>query len=101
MQKRSSSSVRIFYPKFDRERLIHIISERLADLKRELPLIKVILFCSYAKGKYTVGSDVDLLIVYKGEHRTDAYALVKKILDVPRLEPHIYTRMNTKRLVTC
>jgi predicted nucleotidyltransferase len=49
------------------------------------------LFGSYAKGTYTVGSDVDLLVVYRGESRPDAYALVKRALSVPRLEPHLYT----------
>jgi hypothetical protein len=51
----------------------------------------VVLFGSYAKGTYTVGSDVDLLVVYRGESRPDAYALVKRALSVPRLEPHVYT----------
>jgi uncharacterized protein YutE (UPF0331/DUF86 family) len=42
-------------------------------------------------GTITVGSDIDLLIVYRGEERVDTYALVKKLLDLPHLEPHIYS----------
>ncbi|MEW5707244.1 MAG: nucleotidyltransferase domain-containing protein [Actinomycetota bacterium] len=61
-------------------------------LKTKLPLVRVILFGSYAKGNYTVGSDIDLLVVYEGPQRQDAFALTKKILDIPHLEPHLYTK---------
>ena len=91
MRKGSSSSVRVFYPEFDRAEIIQILSERLRELKKRLPLVQVTLFGSYAKGNYTVGSDIDLLIVYAGEERPDAYALVKQTLGLPRLEPHLYT----------
>jgi predicted nucleotidyltransferase len=87
----SSGSVRIFYPEFDKEKLIKILKEKLNDLKEELPLHRVILFGSYSYGRHTVGSDIDLLIVYNGEARPDAYAMVKKTINIPRLEPHIYT----------
>jgi len=63
----------------------------MRELEKQLPLVYVVLFGSYAKGNYTVGSDIDLLVVYRGEARPDAYACVKKILDLPRLEPHLYT----------
>ncbi len=91
MQRRSSTFVQIFYPEFDREKLLQIFSGRLKELERRLPLIYVVLFGSYAKGNYTVGSDVDLLVVYKGELRDDAFALVKRTLAIPHLEPHLYT----------
>ncbi|MCI2424640.1 nucleotidyltransferase domain-containing protein [Candidatus Acetothermia bacterium] len=91
MQRESSTSVRIFYPEFDREEVLQILSERLKELARELPLLWVILFGSYAKGNYSVGSDVDLLVVYKGKLQDDAFAIVKRVLDIPRLEPHLYT----------
>jgi hypothetical protein len=38
-----------------------------------------------------VASDVDVLIVYRGEPRQDAYAIAKRTLRIPRLEPHLYT----------
>lgn len=91
MPGKSSSSVRIFYPAFDRAELIRMLRERLGRLEPKLPLLKVVLFGSYARGAYTVGSDVDLLVVYRGEPRPDAYALVKRSLAIPRLEPHLYT----------
>ncbi|MBI5955596.1 MAG: nucleotidyltransferase domain-containing protein [Chloroflexi bacterium] len=98
MQRRSLSSVRIFYPEFDREKLLQILSERLKELEARLPLIRVVLFGSYAHGNYTVGSDVDLLIIYSGEARADAYAMAKRILDIPRLEPHLYTKKEYKKM---
>jgi len=92
MQKGSSSSVRIFYPEFDQGRILSIIAQRLGELESRLPLVRVVLFGSYAKENYTVGSDVDLLVVYHGKRRDDAFALVKHVFDIPRLEPHIYTQ---------
>lgn len=91
MRKESSSSVKIFYPKFSKEELIKVIAERLARLNKRLPLKLVALFGSYARGNYTVASDVDLLVVYHGERREDAYALVKETFAVPCLEPHVYS----------
>lgn len=83
--------MRIFYPAFDKTELLRTLRERLGRLESELPLVRVVLFGSYARGTHTVGSDVDLLIVYRGEPRPDAYALTKRALDIPRLEPHLYT----------
>lgn len=98
MPRKSSSSVRVFYPEFDQAYLLRILSERLKILQRELHLLRVVLFGSYAKGNFTVGSDVDLLIVYKGEERADAYAIVKKSLDIPHLEPHLYSEEEYKKM---
>ena len=92
MQTRSSGSVRIFYPKFDKQELIQAIRKRLADLDEALPLRLVVLFGSYAKGNYTAASDVDLLVVYNGRKREEAFATVKSVLDIPHLEPHVYSQ---------
>ena len=91
MPNRSSSSVRVFFPRWTKEQLIRQLKSRLPLLADRLPLVRVVLFGSYAKGKFTAASDIDLLVVYRGEPRDDAYALVRKTLDVPHLEPHIYT----------
>lgn len=91
MRRESSTSVGVFYPKFDKEKLIRMISQKLSELRKKLPLVLVVLFGSYAKGNYTAGSDVNLLVVYKGERRDDAFSLLKKELSIPRLEPHVYT----------
>ncbi len=91
MQQRSSSSVKVFYPKLKREEIIQKIRKNLNPLREKLPIKHVILFGSYAKGNYTVASDVDLLILYEGVKREDAYVLSKKILGISGLEPHVYS----------
>jgi len=91
MPKKSSPSVRIFYPEYDTPALVEALKEKLPCLERELPLRKVVLFGSYARGGYTAASDIDLLVIYGGEHRRDAYSVCRKALDIRRLEPHLYT----------
>jgi hypothetical protein len=91
MREKSSSSVRVFYPRVTREELIERIRERLQRLSKELPLKLVALFGSYARGSYTVASDADLLVVYAGAPREDAYRVVRRVLNLPGLEPHVYS----------
>ncbi|MFH1928657.1 MAG: nucleotidyltransferase domain-containing protein, partial [Chloroflexota bacterium] len=90
MPKKSSSSVRVFYPPFSREDLLALLRRRVPALGEKLPLKRVVLFGSYATGRQTVASDIDLLVVYAGQPREDAYALVKRTLNIRRLEPHVY-----------
>jgi len=92
MRQKSSSSVRVFYPDHNREEIIKGIRKALDVLQHILPLELVVLFGSYAKGNYTVASDIDLLVVYRGEKREDVYALCKKMITIPRLEPHVYSK---------
>ncbi len=61
-------------------------------------MLRVVLFGSYAKKNFTVGSDVDLLIVCKGKKRVDAYGITKRILDIPQLEPHLYSEDEYKEM---
>jgi predicted nucleotidyltransferase len=100
MQRESSSSVQIFYPKFDRDELIQALKGKIQELQEKLPLSLVVLFGSYAQGNYTVASDVDLLIIYRGRKRKDAFAAVKKTFDIPLLEPHVYPETEGKNLKT-
>ena len=65
------------------------LREGVAALRQVLPLF-VVLFGSYARGRQTVASDIDLLVVYAGAVRGDAYALIRHTLDLRRLEPHVY-----------
>jgi predicted nucleotidyltransferase len=48
-----------------------------------------VLFGSYARSRQTVASDIDVLVVYAGAVRGDAYGLVRRALDLWRLEPHV------------
>jgi hypothetical protein len=43
-----------------------------------------------------VASDIDLLVVYRGEAREDAYGKVKKTLNLLGLEPHVYSEREYK-----
>ncbi len=90
--------MKIFYPEFDRADLLRILKERIKRLDEELPLVKVILFGSYSKGNYTVGSDIDLLVIYKGEPNPDAYTITKKCVSIPRLEPHLYAEVEYEKV---
>jgi predicted nucleotidyltransferase len=54
-----------------------------------LPLIRAALFGSYASGRHTAASDIDVLLVYAGPRRSDAFALAKRALDIRGLEPHV------------
>jgi len=98
MPIKSSSSVRVSYPKFDKESLVREIKKKLNVLANELPVSLVVLFGSYSRGNFTAASDIDVLIVYEGEKREAAFAIVKKKLDIPRLEPHIYTKTEYQKL---
>ena len=92
MPQRSSGSVKVFYPPWTREALLVRLREGVAALRQVLPLVRVVLFGSYARGRQTVASDIDLLVVYAGAVRGDAYALVRHTLDLRRLEPHVCRR---------
>lgn len=91
MRRESSGSVRIFYPKLNREDFIQELKRKIENLQAKFPVSSVVLFGSYASGNYTVASDVDILVVYKGKERKNAFATVKKTLDIPLLEPHVYS----------
>ena len=90
MRPRSSGSVKVFYPPWTREALLVRLREGVTALREVLPLVRVVLFGSYARSRQTVASDIDLLVVYAGAVRADAYALVRRALDLRRLEPHVY-----------
>jgi predicted nucleotidyltransferase len=91
MPKKSSSSVKVFWPRFSREEVVARLRAKLPALAEALPLIKVVLFGSYARGNFTVASDIDLLVIYQGEENPAAFALCKNMLDLPGLEPHLFS----------
>jgi predicted nucleotidyltransferase len=82
--------VKVFYPPWNREALLVRLREGVPALREVLPLVRAVLFGSYARGRQTVASDIDLLVVYAGAVRGDAYALVRRALALRRLEPHVY-----------
>ncbi|MEK7395894.1 MAG: nucleotidyltransferase domain-containing protein, partial [Candidatus Poribacteria bacterium] len=98
MQRESSSSVRVFYPRFNRDEIIQKIKDKLESLDSKLSLKSVILFGSYAKGNYTAFSDIDLMVIYKGSQREDAYRIARKTLLITSLELHIYSENEYKQI---
>ncbi len=90
MLRKSSSSVRIFYPKSNREIIIKTLKGRMEALQSVLPISRVILFGSYARDNFTVRSDIDLLIICKTE-LNDAFERAKKAIAISGVQPHIYT----------
>jgi len=100
MRKRSSGSVRVFYPPYSREELLDLLRRRAPALQEKLPLRRLVLFGSYAAGRQTVASDIDLLVIYAGQPRADAFALVKRTLRIPRLEPHVYAEGEVAQALT-
>ena len=85
-------SAKVFYPRWTRDELVALLRARLPALAEKLPLERAVLFGSWAKGRATAMSDVDLFLLYKGPPRPDAYALTKKTLMVPGLEVHAYAK---------
>lgn len=98
MLKRFSSSVKIFYPNYSRQELLELLRERLPALEAFLPLKKVVLFGSWAIGKETAFSDIDLLVVYKNPSREEAFKLVKQSFKIQGLEPHVYSEDEAEKL---
>src|SRR5579862_7341502 len=90
MRNASSGSVRVVYPRFSREELIILLRGHLPSLAAALPLTSVVLFGSWAEGRATAFSDIDLLVSYPGPPRDDAYRKVRSAVPIRGLEPHVY-----------
>ena len=91
MEPRSSSTVRVFSPPFNRGQLVRLLRERLPRVQAELPVTRAVLFGSWSRDQATAFSDIDLLIVYADPVRDDAHKLVWKCIGLRGLEPHVYS----------
>ena len=96
MPSESSRSANVSWPTRDRGGIVASVRRALPELKEKLPVRRVVLFGSFAKGRATAYSDVDLLVVYDGPSREGAFATVKSTVPVRGLEPHIYTAEEAK-----
>ena len=90
MRRTSSGSARVSYPRFSPRELLERLRSRVPALEERLPLRRLTLFGSYARGRATASSDIDLLVVYRGSPREDAYAVVRRVMALRGLEPHVY-----------
>jgi predicted nucleotidyltransferase len=92
------SSARVFYPELNREGLVLHLRPRLARLDESMPLARAVLFGSWANGRATASSDVDLLVIYRGRSAEKAYPTAWKVLQLPRLELHLYSEADAERM---
>jgi uncharacterized protein len=99
MPTRSSGSVKLFYPRFDRQSLVSVLKQGLVALSQRMPLKRAVLFGSWAQGRATAFSDIDLLVIYSDPPRGDAYQEVRRCMDIPGLEPHVYSETEAAQLV--
>lgn len=98
MPMSSSGSVKVFYPPASREHVVALLRERLPALDAMLPVTRAVLFGSWATDRATAFSDVDVLIVYAGPPRDDAYKTVRQCLALRGLEPHVYAEAEAEQL---
>lgn len=91
-----SGSVRVFYPRYRKEELIELLQRRMLKLSEVFPIRRVVLFGSWAQGKATAFSDIDLLVVYADPPRSDAYGIVRRVVGLPGIEPHVYAEQEAK-----
>ena len=98
MPTRSSGSVKVFYPRFDGQTLVNALRQGVAALSARMPLKHVVLFGSWAQGRATAFSDIDLLVIYSDPLRGDAYQEVRRCMDIPGLEPHVYSETEAAQL---
>lgn len=62
----------------------------MSELSRALPVSQAMLFGSWAKGAATAFSGIDLLVIYGGPSREDAYMIARREVPMRGLEPHVY-----------
>jgi uncharacterized protein len=93
-----SDSVKVTFPSRSRDEIVVYLRERLSSLRADLPLRRVVLFGSWAHGRATAYSDVDVLVVYTGPPRDNAYRLIWHQLSLPGLEPHVYSETEATAL---
>lgn len=96
MPKEFSSSVKIFCPRYSRTELVDLLRERLACRPASVPLKRAVLLGSWANGRATAFSDIDVLVVYSDPPREDVYRLLWHHLDLRGLELHVYSEQEAK-----
>jgi predicted nucleotidyltransferase len=80
--------------------LVQALKRGLVALSERLPLKRVVLFGSWASGRATAFSDIDLLVIYADPAREDAYREIRCCLDLQGLEPHVYSETEAAQLAS-
>lgn len=91
MRSGSSGSARVSYPSYSRDEVIARLRQELRALSEELGIVRAVLFGSYATGRQTVASDIDLLVVVRHGNRDEVYKALRKKVGLRGLEPHVLT----------
>ena len=91
MHGSSWNSVRVTFPSLSLEEVVQRTRDSLPRLAQQLPLQRVVLFGSYARGRFTARSDIDLLVVYHDPPVADAFQRVRRAIPLRALEPHVYS----------
>ncbi len=91
MPDKSSSSVKVFWPRHSTAEVVGLLRAKLPEIEALTPVKVFALFGSYARGNYTVASDIDVLLVYAGPTIKDAYLKIRPILNIPGIELHLYS----------
>lgn len=81
-------------PKFSREDVIKELNRCIKENRESLGLYKVLLFGSYARGDYTVSSDIDVFVVFDDEkiNGDRVYKTLMKAIKLPRIELHVTSK---------
>lgn len=92
MRIESYGSVKVFWPDFTQKELIERLRGFMPALRIALPVQRAVLFGSWATGRATVASDIDLMVIHEDPPRDDAYRRVREAVDIMGLEPHVYSK---------
>lgn len=98
MPDKSSSSVKVFWPRYSTAEVVGLLRAKLPEIEAITPVKVFALFGSYAKGNYTVASDIDVLLLYGGPTQEDAYLKIRPILNIPGIELHLYSEEECRSL---
>jgi predicted nucleotidyltransferase len=77
----------------DKRTVLQLVKQYAAEVARELPITRVIIFGSYATGKAHEESDIDVAVVVK-EIQGDYLTLITRLYALstpidPMIEPHL------------
>jgi len=100
LRGRSSDSVKIKYA-LPEETVEKIVSTYIERLKRRIDILLAILFGSYAKGNYSFGSDIDVLVVaeHLPEDLSKRFSLLADNELGYEIQPFGYTRKEFDKML--
>ena len=98
MPEKSSNSVRVIYPEFNRDQVIERLENSARSVADRIGLQLLILFGSFAENRYTAASDVDVLVVCDDDAVAKAHEFLHNAAQLRNLELHVYGKSAYGRL---